>query len=195
MSHSTLSPSLTGLPRDPTLERFLDFWLAHIAWPQLRFTTARTYASTVARIIGPVLGPIKVDRLRTEDIEKAGLVWEHAGVKQSMRRKAIEVLRSALNHAVALGLCRVNPASRARTPPKPTRTSRWLDVDDVRRLLDSASGHSLEAAYMLAICVGGLRRGRPTWARPWRSRIGPARVFGLAHDVARMAKILFWTPT
>jgi integrase len=158
MSHSTLSPSLTGLPTAPTLDRFLDFWLAHVAWPRLRFTTARTYASTVARVVCPVLGQIKVSRLRPEDIEKAGLVWQRAGVKQSMRRKAVEVLRSALGHAVALGLCGQNPASRVRTPAKPRRTPAWLDVEDARLLLGSASGHPLEAAYMLAISVG-LRKG------------------------------------
>jgi integrase len=158
MSHSTLSPSLTGLPTDPTLDRFLDFWLAHIAWPRLRFTTARTYAGTVARIIDPVLGTMKVCDLKSADVVKAGLVWQRAGVKQSMRRKAIEVLRSAMNHAVALGLCDSNPASRVKTPPKPQRTPVWLDVDEARSLLDSAKGHSLETAYMLAICIG-LRRG------------------------------------
>lgn len=28
---SALSPSLVGLPRSPTVSRFLDFWLAHVA--------------------------------------------------------------------------------------------------------------------------------------------------------------------
>ncbi len=111
MSHSTLSPSLTGLPDDPTVARFLDFWLAHVAWPRLRFTTARTYASTVARIISPALGALQVDALGPADIEKAGLVWQRAGGKPSMRRKAVEVLRSALGDAVALGLCASNRAT------------------------------------------------------------------------------------
>jgi integrase len=138
--------------------RFLDFWLAHIAWQQLRFTTARTYASVVVHIVSPTLGGIQVSRLQADDIERAQLVWQRAGIKTSMRRKAIEVLRSALRHAVALGLCEANAASRTRLPPKGVRPPTWLDVDDARRILQSVQGHSLEAAYALALGLG-LRRG------------------------------------
>ena len=116
MSHSTLSPSLTGLPESPRLDRFLDFWLAHMAWPRLRFTTARTYASTLARIVYPTLGCIDLSELDAADIEKAALIWRRAGVTQSMRRKAIEVLRSALEDAVALGLCDANPHAPSEPP-------------------------------------------------------------------------------
>lgn len=160
MAHpnAPLSPNLVGLPRRPTLARFLDFWLAHIAWQQLRFTTARTYASVVVHIVCPTLGRIAVSRLGSDDIERAQLVWQRAGVKTSMRRKAIEVLRSALRHAVALGLCELNAASRSRVPPKGVRLPAWLEADDARRLLRSARGHSLEAGYALAVGLG-LRRG------------------------------------
>jgi integrase len=156
----------TGIPPAPTVERFLDFWLAHVAWPRLRFTTARTYACVVVRVIAPVLGRIAVEALRAPDIERAAIVWQRAGVTQSMRRKAIEVLRSALNHAVALGLCESNVARRVLTPPKGIRPPEWLDVDEARRLLESATGHYLEPVYALALGVG-LRRGEIvglTWA-------------------------------
>src|SRR5262249_48354192 len=155
---SPLSPNLVGLPRRPTVARFLDFWLAHIAWQQLQFTTARTYASVVVHIIGPALGPIPVAKLRTEDIERVQLLLQRAGVKTSMRRRAVEVLRPALRHALALGLCEVNPASRTQIPPKSTRLPTWLDIEEARRLLDSVVGHPLEAGYALAIGLG-LRRG------------------------------------
>lgn len=163
---SALSPNLVGLPRSPTVARFLDFWLAHVAWTQLRFATARTYSSVVIHHVAPALGSIRVSKLTATDIEKAQLVWQRAGVSVWMRRKAVEVLRSALNHAVALGLCEHNVARRASIPRKLGRTPAWLDVDGIRSLLADVHDHPLELAYVLAVGLG-LRRGEVlglTWA-------------------------------
>jgi integrase len=161
-----ITSRLVGVPRNPSLRRFLDFWLAHIAWAQLRYATARTYASVVAHHIGPVLGRVKVADLTATHLEQAKVVWTRAGVTDSMRRKAIEVLRSALRHAVALGVCETNPASRVTVPRLRKVDAKWLDVADAKRVLESARGHSLEAGYALAIGLG-LRRGEVvglTWA-------------------------------
>lgn len=128
---AVLTPNLVGLPERPSLGRFLDFWLGHHAWAHLRFTTARTYASVVAHLIAPVLGSTPVRSLTPEKLEKAKLVWQRAGVKTSMIRKALEVLRSALRHAVELGLCKQNPAARARVPAKSDRPAAWLDRETV----------------------------------------------------------------
>lgn len=157
-SIDSLSPNLLGVPENPTLGRFLDFWLAHVAWARLRFSTARTYSSVVVHLVGPSLGKIRVSKLSTADIERAQIVWQRAGVTVSMRRKAVEVLRSALRHALALGLCDANPASRATVARKPMRSPTWLDASDAVRVLQSVRGHSLETSYALAIGLG-LRRG------------------------------------
>ena len=153
-----LASTYTGVPDRPTISAFLDHWLAHVAWPRLRFTTARTYAGVVGNLVVPVLGRIRVRALTTAQLEKAQLVWQQARVTQSMRRKAIEVLRSALNHAVALGLCATNVARLATIAPKGTRAPAWLGLASARRLLDNVAGHPLETAYCLGICLG-LRRG------------------------------------
>lgn len=153
-----LPAKLIGLPQRPTLSRYLDFWLAHIAWQRLRFTTARTYASVVVHIIAPVLGEVRVARLRSAAVERAQIAWQVAGIKPSMRRKAVEVLRSALRHAVALGLCGENTASRVSVPRKGDRAPAWLDRSDARKLLRAVRGRPLEAAYALALGLG-LRRG------------------------------------
>lgn len=157
-NHRPLSSTYTGVPHRSTVAAFLDHWLAHVAWPRLRFTTARTYAGVVGHLIRPVLGGLPVRRLTTAHLEKAQLVWQQAGVRASMRRKAIEVLRSALNHAVALGLCPNNVARRASVPPKGNPPPCWLELRAARAVLDDVRGHALECAYVLAICLG-LRRG------------------------------------
>lgn len=166
LANPALSSRLLGLPERPTLARYLDYWLAHHAWAHLRFSTARTYASVVVHTIAPVLGRTPVSSLSPEKLERAKLVWQRAGVKRSMVRKAVEVLRSALGHAVQLGLCRHNAAARTRIPPKSERPPSWLDVDDARRLLRSAVGTRWEALYALSLGLG-LRRGELTgltWA-------------------------------
>lgn len=124
----------------------------------MRFTTARTYASVVAHVIVPVLGRLRVRSLAAADIERAHLVWQRAKVKPSMRRKAVEVLRSALNHAVALALCEVNVARRASVPKKRERPPSWLDFDQVKRLLADVEDHPLGSGIVLAALLG-LRRG------------------------------------
>lgn len=161
-----LDSAFTGVPERPTVAAFLDHWLAHVAWPRLRFTTARTYASVVAHQLVPVLGRIRVRSLAAADIERAHLVWQRAGVKPSMRRKAVEVLRSALNHAVALALCEANVAKRATVPRKRDRPPTWLDLDQLKRLFADVEHHPLRASYLLG-GVLGLRRGEIaglTWA-------------------------------
>jgi integrase len=165
-SPSVLSPRLVGLPHAPTLGRFLDFWLAHVAWSHLRFSTARTYSSVIVHLVTPALGNLRVSKLKSEDIAKAEVVWQQAGVTLWMRRKAVEVLRSALNQAVALGICDTNVARRARLPAKRSRAPAWLDLKGIRALLNDVHEHPLEAAYALAACLG-LRRGEVaglTWA-------------------------------
>lgn len=161
-----LGSAFTGVPERPTVAAFLDHWLAHVAWPRLRFTTARTYASVVAHHIVPVLGRTLVGSLTAPDIERAQLVWQRAGVTASMRRKAVEVLRSALNHAVALALCEVNVAKRATVPRKRDRPPSWLDFEQSKRLLRDVDDHPLRLGYLLAALLG-LRRGEIaglTWA-------------------------------
>ncbi|MBI5481900.1 MAG: hypothetical protein HY906_23800 [Deltaproteobacteria bacterium] len=156
--HRPLASGFTGLPVRPTVSAFLNHWLAHFAWARLRFTTARTYAGVCVHVVGPVLGRLRVRALTSVDLERAQLVWQRAGVTASMRRKAIEVLRSALNHAVALGLARENVAKRSRVPAKPQRAPSWIDLGAVKRLLRDVRGHPLEAGYVLGVGLG-LRRG------------------------------------
>lgn len=63
-----------------------------------------------------------------------------------MRRKGVEVLRSALNHAVALALCDYNVARRASIPKKRDRPPTWLDVDGIRVLLADVATPNRPAA-------------------------------------------------
>jgi hypothetical protein len=81
LSPAARCANLVGLPRRPTVTRFLDFWLAHVAWPSLRFTTARTYAGVVVHIIAPTLGHLSVRRLALETI---------------MRKRGVSIARDAI---------------------------------------------------------------------------------------------------
>lgn len=153
-----LTSAFTGLPERPTVATFLNHWLAHFAWARLRYTTARTYAGVVAHLLVPVVGSVRLSTLTSVMLERAHLVWQRAGVRESMRRKAIEVLRSALSHAVALGVLEENVARRTGVPRRSERPPNWVDLDDARRLLRDVHGHPLEAGYVLAIGLG-LRRG------------------------------------
>jgi len=123
-----LASGVTGLPSRPTVAAFLTHWLAHVAWARLRYSTARTYAGVVARVIVPALGAVRLRALASTDIERAQLAWQRAGVKAS-----------TFTHA-ALSLRERGPrARRARRASKVAET--WQKRERPRKSLSGAAAN------------------------------------------------------
>lgn len=172
----------------PTLETYLESWLADVVWPGLRAKTAEMYTMRVRLHIVPWLGSRRLDKLTVRDVRS----WlnELATTCQCCRQgkdarrppeqqccsvgrccgdtfsrwsliSARAVLRSALTSAVTDELVARNVAALVKIPKgKPPRKSKPWSVEEARAFLESAKsdGDPLYAAYVLVLALG-LRRG------------------------------------
>lgn len=128
----------------PTLNQYLACWLAEIVKPTLEPATYAYYETMARRYIGPALGSMRLDRLKTHDVQNwlnklAGTCQCCAQSKDAARSEgrrrccaagtccgsfsgrrtvqaARDTLRAALNHAKACDLVVRNVASYARVP-------------------------------------------------------------------------------
>lgn len=172
----------------PTVTGYLARWLAEVIRPHDRPSTYALYEMLIRLYITPGLGTKRLDRLTVRDVQawvnkiaitcqccaqgkdaarptKLQICCAIGACCQSLPSQrtvqaARNVLRAALNRAIADDLMTRNPAALARVrSPRTPRREPW-SVDEARQFLEHArQGHDpLYAAYVL-ILVLGLRRG------------------------------------
>src|SRR5919201_653074 len=143
-----------------SLGEWLQYWLEHVIKPNREPTTYELYEVLVRRHITPQLGDIRLDRLRTEDIERWRDELERAGVRLRTRQSALLRLRTALAVAVQRRHLAANPAEHVE-PPEATRRARRPppSLEDARRLLAIFKDDPLLRAFALLWLGVGLRRG------------------------------------
>ncbi|MEX5709277.1 site-specific integrase [Parafrankia sp. FMc6] len=142
-----------------TVAEWMTYWLDEIKkHDQTRPSTLTRYRYAVDGHIVPVLGKIRLDKLRPADVRRL-----HAARRDQMEPASLAkihaVLRAALGDAVRLELVSRNVAQAVRPPSlagsgqRPTLTS-----DGARRFLAVAADDRLEGLFVLALTMG-LRRG------------------------------------
>jgi integrase len=112
----------------------------------------------VERHIVPGLGRVKLKRLTPAHVR--GLYREKldAGLAPRTVQYTHTTLNKALKQAVADGLIPRNPAANVKAP-RPRRSEvKPLSREQVNVLFEAATGHRLEALYVLAV-TAGLREG------------------------------------
>src|SRR5262245_17625911 len=72
------------------------------------------------------------------------------GVTNGNAKKVSEVLSTALEHAVRLGMLRGNPASSAKKPRPDEQEIVPFTPEEVKALLKASEGHRLHALFALA---------------------------------------------
>ena len=174
--------------RVPTVAEWLTTWLAEEVEPNLAPASAVNYAMFVRLYIAPVLGPVRLDRLSVQDVQR----WlnalrgqcqccsqgKDAGRPARLRRccamgeccesrlsaRSIAdvraALRSALTSAATRELIARNPAALVKLPAARKRRRKAWTTEQARTFLESAkvSADALYAAYVLVLVLG-LRRG------------------------------------
>jgi integrase len=139
---------------------WLQYWLEHVIKANREPTTYELYEVLVRRHITPRLGDIRLDRLRTEDIERWRDGLERAGVGLRTRQSALLRLRTALTVAVQRRHIGANPAEHVEPPRGPRRAKRPPpDLADARQLLATFKDNPLLRAFTLLWLGVGLRRG------------------------------------
>jgi integrase len=140
-----------------TVEAFLTHWLEENR-PNWKAKTYR-HNEVVCRLhIAPHIGNVKLDALDVPTIQR----WLHKlradHHSTDLPPRALGVLRTALNAAVAWRILDHNPAMLVQKPKHERRRGIALTPAQSAALLAQVAGHRLEALYYIALTLG-LRQG------------------------------------
>jgi integrase len=141
-----------------TTAMFLERWLTESVAPKVRPKTYDGYESLVRLHIVPAIGAIPLEKLGPQDVQALinRTVGEGLAPKTVLYMRG--VLRTALNRAVRWGLVTRNAAALSDPPRYTPKEVRFLELDEISRLLDAIKGDRLEALFIAAIALG-MRQG------------------------------------
>src|SRR5215207_2642734 len=148
-------------PANLTVERYLTSWLGDSVQGTVSRATYDGYRRDVHHHIIPELGRRKLKELTPGDIRRLYRKMAERGLKDRSIEYVHTTLRKSLKAAVVDRLINHNPTDGVKplkTPAGTAKESRALDPDQVKALLEAASGSRFEAFYVVAIHTG-LRRG------------------------------------
>jgi integrase len=141
---------------------YLNEWLEGQVRLTVQLTTYDTYKRDVERL-RPFIGSVRLDALRYEHIQKAYTELLKTLSETSVHR-VHRALKTALRHAVKLGIIGYNPIERVTPPRPPHKEMRPLTPAEVARFLDTTRCDHLHALWVLLVTTG-LRVGEATGLR------------------------------
>ncbi len=145
------------VPTDQTVGAFLTGWLEAVR-PTIRPSTFRGYSSHVRTYWAPAIGTVPLARLAPTDVERAMTALTARGIGPVTIRSARTTLRIALGRAVRDGLVSRNVAALSAGPRVPGREIDYLDVSQVRTMMEATAADEYGAAWTIAATTG-LRLG------------------------------------
>lgn len=141
---------------------YLDEWLAGHVRLTVQPTTYDSYKCDVERL-RPYIGNVRLDALRHEHIQQAYTELLKSLSPTSVHR-VHRGLKTALRHAVKIGLIAYNPIDRVTPPRPPRKEMRPLTPNEVEQFLDSTRDDPLYALWILLVTTG-MRIGEATGLR------------------------------
>ena len=151
---------------DPTLAELLERWMEHLAGLGRADTTLYHYRKYIDREIVPVLGQIKLSRLKALYIDRLYTKLRKRNLAAATIRQVHAILRASLNQAERWGLVYRNVAKLASAPSQGQREQDPPDVDEVRLLLTAASQvDALFGLYVRVMVAIGARRAEVSGLR------------------------------
>jgi integrase len=150
-----------------TISSYLDDWvIRQVATGKKSPATISNYHWAIDKHIKPAIGPIGLDKLIPEDVDRLLNTMATSGAAGNTMMRVRAVLCMALSDAVRRRAIAWNAASATSTPDGPKRTSRTMTVDEVNALLGAAEHDRLKAMWVTGVMLG-LRPGELsglTWA-------------------------------
>lgn len=141
-----------------TTGQYLERWLTDAVKPNVRPSTAETYATYTRGHLIPSLGRITLTRLGPQDVQRLINAKLREGLSARTVLHLRAILRRALAQAMRWELLTRNVAALV-DPPRVTREEiRPLTPEQARTFLREIHGDRLEALYAVAIACG-LRQG------------------------------------
>jgi len=166
---ATRSDARMGLLVEPirqTVGEYLKHWMQTSAAQRVRPTTLYTYEGLAAKHITPHIGGTRLDKLSHMHLEAWNATLERLGVSAHTRRAAHVLLGTVLRKAVRSRILARNPMDQVDKPRVAKKEVAVLSPADVRKLLETARGHRLEALFVLAVSTGA-RQGE-LFGLEWR---------------------------
>lgn len=149
-------------PSKTTLGEWLDIWHAtYLGGVKPR--TIAVYESDIKNHIKPALGAVKLESLKTHEIQKFyNSMVTPIKDKRALSAKTVKnvhgVLHSALNQAVMNGYIRFNPAEACTLPRSEKKELKPLDENQIMAFLRAIQGHRFEDLFFVTLFTG-LREG------------------------------------
>lgn len=141
-----------------TFGRLAGRWL-QVRKARVAPTTYHSYSQLLEDHILPVLGNLRIDRIRPSHIDDLKISLSDKGLSKRTIHYALWLTRGPLDDAVRQEQLRKNPVDGVnfRYKQKRTPNSTWT-ADQAARFLRAAKGERLYAAFYLLLSLG-LRRG------------------------------------
>ena len=141
------------------MKNFLSEWLdIYRNTPGLAENTYRGYLTNINNHIIPVIGDIKLNSLKPEDIDRLLLTMTEKGLSVTSQRYVISVIRKSLKWAVKRRILRFNVIDYVDIPKPEKFKSTVLNEQQLQTLLNYCFDNPLLTPICLCILLG-LRRG------------------------------------
>jgi integrase len=137
---------------------YLERWLVESVLDTVRPTTYERYEQIVRIHVRPALGSVKLKNLTPVHVRGLYRKKVEAGLSARTVQYIHVTLHKALKQGVQDGLIPRNATEAVKAPQVRREEMRPLSAEQVKVLLEVASGDRLEALYVLAIHTG-LRQG------------------------------------
>ena len=141
-----------------TVGEFLDRWLSDSVRDTVRKGTFERYEQIIRIHIRPALGNLKLKTLSPAHVQSFYRDKLDRGLSPATVQKIHAVLHKALDQAVRWSLVPRNATEVVKAPRPTPEEIRPLNSEQVKVLLEAASGERFEAVYVLAIHTS-LRQG------------------------------------
>jgi integrase len=140
----------------PLMADYLIEWLDGQVY--LRPSTKASYRAHVENYLVPAFGRDTVSQVSTPQVERFVLDLAARGLAANTVQRVLATLRSALGHAVRLGMIPVNPASGIRVPASVSRPAHTWSPQESADFLSSLGQDPASVLLRLALTTG-MRRG------------------------------------
>lgn len=148
-----------------TFGEWLDKWLEDHIKISTRLTTYENYLCMVKTHIKPVLGNVRLDKLKAEEIQellRLKLEGAKDGEGKKLSSKTVNliytVIHSALQQAIRSNILAYNVADRVTRPKKVRNEIQPMNEGQIHHFLGAIADDRMFAAYYLLLATG-MRRG------------------------------------
>jgi len=141
-----------------TVGEYLTQWLDDSVKGTVRMSTYEVHRHMIQPHINPALGRLRLKDLTPVHVRSFYREKLESGLSSATVRKMHSILRKALKQAVLDGLIPRNVCEAVKPPKVEHKEISPLDREQVKALLEAASGDRLEALYVLAVHTG-MREG------------------------------------